>query len=161
MTRSILQRQKSTVSVKSRGNCLQRQVYEKHDSEFLKLSTMGNIRTPHWTRAPKFERKSFDVACMQCGYSHSHQQVPFTCVARARPVWMRPQTLPLRSFLSKNTTAAEQGDGTKILFKLSAYRFLSCMVREHETSPMKKRSATILTSTPGQMAVGGSTSSRN
>ena len=24
---------------------------------------------------------SFDVACMQCGHPHSHQQVPFACVA--------------------------------------------------------------------------------
>ena len=27
---------------------------------------------------------------LACGYSHSHQQVPFACVVRARPVWMRP-----------------------------------------------------------------------
>ncbi len=39
----------------------------------------------------KFERKSFDVACVQFGYSRSHQQVPFGCVARARPVWMMPE----------------------------------------------------------------------
>ena len=28
----------------------------------------------------KLERFSFDVACMQCGHPHSHQQVPFACV---------------------------------------------------------------------------------
>ena len=44
---------------------------------------------PHWTRARKFERKIFDVASVQCGHSHSHQQAPFACVARERPVWMR------------------------------------------------------------------------
>ncbi len=48
---------------------------------------------PHWMRARKNKCKSFDVACMQCGHSHSHQQVPFAWVARARarPVWIRPQ----------------------------------------------------------------------
>ena len=48
---------------------------------------------PHWTRARKFECKSFDVACVQCGHPHSHQQVPFACVARARarPVWIGPK----------------------------------------------------------------------
>ena len=30
---------------------------------------------PHWT-----QRKSFDVACVQYGHPHSHQQVPFACV---------------------------------------------------------------------------------
>ncbi len=38
---------------------------------------------PHrtWTRrARKFECFSFDVACVQCGHPHSHQQVPFACV---------------------------------------------------------------------------------
>ena len=38
----------------------------------------------------KFQRKSFDVACVQCGHSHSHEQVPFAYVAPARPVWFRP-----------------------------------------------------------------------
>ena len=35
------------------------------------------------TRACQFARKSFDVACMQCGHPHSPQQVPFPCVAPA------------------------------------------------------------------------------
>ena len=42
-------------------------------------------------RVGKFDSKSFDVGCVQCGYSHSHQQVPFACVAQACPVWMRPK----------------------------------------------------------------------
>ncbi len=46
---------------------------------------------PHRMHTRKLDRFSFDVACVQCGYSHSHQQVPFACVARARPVWMRPE----------------------------------------------------------------------
>ncbi len=29
----------------------------------------------------KFQCKSFDVACVQCGHPHSHQQVPFAGVA--------------------------------------------------------------------------------
>ncbi len=29
----------------------------------------------------KFEHFSFDVACVQCGHPHSHQQVPFACIA--------------------------------------------------------------------------------
>ena len=29
----------------------------------------------------KFECFSFVVACVQCGHPHSHQQVPFACVA--------------------------------------------------------------------------------
>ena len=35
-------------------------------------------------RVHKFQHFSFDVACMQCmqcGHPHSHQQVPFACVA--------------------------------------------------------------------------------
>ncbi len=28
-----------------------------------------------------FQCKSFDVACVQYGHPHSHQQVPFACVA--------------------------------------------------------------------------------
>ncbi len=43
------------------------------------------------TRTRKFQRKSFDVACVQCGHSHSAEQVPFACVAHARPVWIRPR----------------------------------------------------------------------
>ncbi len=31
--------------------------------------------------ACKFERFSFDVACVQCGHPHSHRQIPFACVA--------------------------------------------------------------------------------
>ncbi len=42
----------------------------------------GPIHTGRGTRcARKLERFSFDVACMQCGHPHSHQQVPFACVA--------------------------------------------------------------------------------
>ncbi len=29
----------------------------------------------------KLEHFSFNVACIQCGHPHSHQQVPFVCVA--------------------------------------------------------------------------------
>ncbi len=32
-------------------------------------------------RARKLEHFSFDIACVQCGHPHSHQQVPFACVA--------------------------------------------------------------------------------
>ncbi len=47
----------------------------------LKYVLPGQQRpNPPRTHARKFERKSFDVACVQCGYSHSHQQVPFACV---------------------------------------------------------------------------------
>ena len=47
-----------------------------------KLRHKGPIHTGHGTRrARKFEHFSFDVACLQCGHSHSHQQVPFACVA--------------------------------------------------------------------------------
>ncbi len=48
---------------------------------------------PHWTRA----HKSFDVACVQCGHPHSHQQIPFACGALhvasrvPRPVWIGPK----------------------------------------------------------------------
>ncbi len=35
---------------------------------------------PHWTRAHKFARNSFDVAYIQCGHFHSQQQVLFACV---------------------------------------------------------------------------------
>ncbi len=35
-------------------------------------------------------RESFDVACVQCGHSHSQQQVPFARVVPVRPVWIRP-----------------------------------------------------------------------
>ena len=59
--------------------------------------TLTAVRpNPHRTLAHKFECKSFDVACVQCGYSPSHQQVPFVpfaFVAHARPVWMKPQPL--------------------------------------------------------------------
>ena len=43
---------------------------------------------PHRTRARKFERKPFDVACVQCEHSHLHQQVPFASRRVARPVWI-------------------------------------------------------------------------
>ncbi len=32
-------------------------------------------------RTHKLEHFSFDVACVQCGHPHSHQQAPFACVA--------------------------------------------------------------------------------
>ena len=38
-------------------------------------------------------RFSFDVACVQCGHPHLHQQVPFARVAlrvALRPVWIGP-----------------------------------------------------------------------
>ncbi len=38
---------------------------------------IGLRSNPHRTRAHKFERKSFDVACVHCGYSHSRTQVVF------------------------------------------------------------------------------------
>ena len=46
---------------------------------------------PHWTCARKFEHKSSDVACMQCGHPHSHQLVPFALRRVEHPVWMRPE----------------------------------------------------------------------
>ena len=46
-----------------------------------KQDSLSPINTGRRTRhAHKFERFSFDVTCMQCGHSHSHQQVPFACV---------------------------------------------------------------------------------
>ncbi len=42
----------------------------------------GPIHTRHGTKhARKLECFSFDVACVQCGHPHSHQQVPFACIA--------------------------------------------------------------------------------
>ncbi len=41
-------------------------------------------------RLCKFECFSFDVAYMQCGHPHSHQQVPFACIAlriASRVLW--------------------------------------------------------------------------
>ena len=57
---------------------------------------------PHWTPAHTFAGNSFDVACIQCEDLHLHQQVPFACVAPARPVWIgryisrasQPKTTP-------------------------------------------------------------------
>ncbi len=49
-------------------------------------------------RTCKFECFSFDVACVQCGHPHSHQQFPFACVALRRvphPVWIGPQSVPM------------------------------------------------------------------
>ncbi len=37
---------------------------------------------------------------LQCGLSHSHQQVPFACISRVRPVWIRPK-VELESFVSR------------------------------------------------------------
>ncbi len=48
----------------------------------------GKRPNPHWTRARK--DNFFDVAWVQCEHSHSQHQVPFSCVAPARPVWIRP-----------------------------------------------------------------------
>ena len=39
----------------------------------------GPIHTT-WTRPREFAVTSFDFACVQCGHSHSQQQVPFACV---------------------------------------------------------------------------------
>ncbi len=51
---------------------------------------LGPIHMHRTRMRAQIQRKSFDVACLQCGHSNSHQQVPFACVARVRPVWMRP-----------------------------------------------------------------------
>ncbi len=58
---------------------------------------------PHRTRVRKFERKSFDVACVQCEHSHSRTQVSFALrrVARARPVWTRPNVQAKTRILRK------------------------------------------------------------
>ncbi len=57
----------------------------------LSNSSMWLRPNPHWRHVREFQNKSFDIACVQCGHPHSHQQVPFACVARVRPVWMRPK----------------------------------------------------------------------
>ena len=48
---------------------------------------------PPWTRARKLERKSFDVACMECEHPHSRIQVPFAFRRVVHPVWMRPNAV--------------------------------------------------------------------
>ena len=45
----------------------------------------------------KFKHFPFDVACVQCGHPHSHQQVPFACVPR--PVWIGPYHHTQNTFL--------------------------------------------------------------
>ena len=45
---------------------------------------------PHWARECKFAGTSSHVACIQCGHSHSQQQVPFACAFPLRPVWFGP-----------------------------------------------------------------------
>ncbi len=69
---------------------------KKLNCYFWKIVTMRIFVSSAWWKAvtDQFECKSFDAACEQCGHPHSHQQVPFACVARARPVWMRPQPCP-------------------------------------------------------------------
>ncbi len=59
--------------------------------QYFSILEKENVLRPHPHRTParKFERKSFDVACVQCGHSHSHQQVPFSRDVRTRSVWMR------------------------------------------------------------------------
>ncbi len=43
---------------------------------------LGPIHTGRGMRCTcKLEHFSFDVACLQCGHPHLHQQVPFACVA--------------------------------------------------------------------------------
>ncbi len=55
------------------------------------IYTPGSVRPhPHRTRACNFQRKPFDVACVQCEHSHSRTQVPFAlrcafCVDEALP----------------------------------------------------------------------------
>ncbi len=62
----------------------------------------GLIHTGRGTpRARKFEQKNTDVASVQCEHSHWRKQVPFTCVARACPVWMGPQLTVIMKFLNK------------------------------------------------------------
>ncbi len=47
-----------------------------------KWNLLGPIDTgPGCDARRKLECFSFDVACEQCGYPHSHQQVPFACIA--------------------------------------------------------------------------------
>ena len=46
------------------------------------LSALSPIHTRRGTQcARKLECFSFDVACVQCRHPHSHQQVPFACIA--------------------------------------------------------------------------------
>ena len=63
-------------------HCGDRKHYRSSFEGFRILAIQfGPIHTGRGTRRPgKFEHFSFDVACLQCGHSHSHQQVPFTCI---------------------------------------------------------------------------------
>ncbi len=71
----------------------------------IQVQKDGKLRpNPHWTRARKFQRKSFDVGCVQCGHSHSYQRVPFACVARARPVWMRLPVVHSEAIISSQSS---------------------------------------------------------
>ena len=48
-------------------------------------SLLGPIHTgPGTRRVHKFQHFSFDVACVQCGHPHSHQQVPFALRVASR-----------------------------------------------------------------------------
>ena len=55
-----------------------------------RLRPHAPLSLTHTGRARKLERFSFDLACVQCGHSHSHQQVPFAWRRVMRPVWIRP-----------------------------------------------------------------------
>ncbi len=70
---------------------------QRMSASWRKILLLGPIHTGRIPerRARKFERFSFDVACLQCGHSHSHQQVPFASRGIARPVWIGPQVAPL------------------------------------------------------------------
>ena len=57
-----------------------------------KHDTSGQVQlhiVVHWCNFPMWPNPHW-TACVQCGHSHSPTQVPFTCIAPVRPVWMRP-----------------------------------------------------------------------
>ncbi len=43
---------------------------------------------PHYTQIC---HNSFDIACIQCGHSHSQQQIPFAYVSAPQAVWIGPK----------------------------------------------------------------------
>ncbi len=77
----------------SRSLCRKQRKYSVFSSQFCGETLKPEkyevyaVRDPFWaqesssSRARKLERFSFDVACLQCGHLHSHQQVPFAGVA--------------------------------------------------------------------------------
>ena len=52
---------------------------------------------------------SFDVACVQCGHPHSHQQAPFACIVHRvpPPVWIGPFMHNVKTLLICRPTALQ------------------------------------------------------